>query len=646
MIIRVWGFLLVAGLLGAAPGHTQVRTVGATVTLDGIPPALPGEAPRLADYLQARPARSCGFSPQGAVLIRTRFGDAEQLHLVAQEGGARRQLTFGRDSVAWAAYSPEPARNGFAFLRDHEGDGRAQLYYQRTADPAPKMLSDGHSWNASPVWSTSGQEIAFSTTMRDSQSHDIFIVDPESGALPHLAVTGDASDWRALDWAFDDHLLLVLQSVSRSESHLFVVDLASGQRREIDPSTGPVSIRDARFAHDGRGVYYISDAYGEFGQLRHIDLFTGQKTALSEHIPFDIDALAISRDGRLLAFTSNEGGTARLNLLDLAAHQDLIPPALPAAGVMQGLHFDADSKRLAFSLAAPNQPDDVYVLDLATNRLSAWTHSEAGPVDSAKFVLPRLLNVPTFDRDASRAREIPTYLYVAAGLPRHPVLLDLESGPQEQFRPGFDPWIQYLVNELGYAVVAPNLRGSPGLGKGYLAAGRGALREDAVKDIGALLVWLRAQHDLDAQRVVVLGRGYGAALALATLATYPERVRGAVSLSGISDLVEWLGGLNADTQAERRAEFGDERDLGMRAVLRRLSPLSNLNRISRPLLVAHGKNDHEVPLAQSEELVAVARTRSIPVWYLVANDQGQNFRGTSAEELLLRTLTQFLGFVP
>jgi dipeptidyl aminopeptidase/acylaminoacyl peptidase len=645
MIIRVSIFFLILGLLGAS-GHTEIRNIGSTVTMDGIPPAPPGEASHLADYLHARPARAEGFSPQGAVLVRTRFGDSEQLHLVSQEGGARRQLTFGPDSVTWAAYSSDPARNGFAFLKDHDGDGREQLYYQRTGEPAPRLLSDGRSRIFAPVWSTSGREIAFSTTMRDGQSHDIFMVDPDAGAPPHLVVAGDASDWRALDFAVDDHLLLVLKTVSRSESHLFVVDLASGQRRELDPSASPVSISDARLAHDGQGVYYLSDGYGEFYQLRLINIFTGQKTALSEHIPFDIDALALSRDGRLLAFTSNERGTSRLNLLDLGAHQDLVPPTMPFAGVMHALSFDADSKHLLFSLAAPNHPEDAYVLDVAANRLSAWTHSETGPVDSAKFVLPRLVNVPTFDRDSSRTRDIPTYLYAPAGAAKHPILLDLETGPQEQFRPGFDPWIGYLVNEVGCAVVVPNLRGSPGLGKTYRAAGLGALREDAIKDIGALLVWLRAQHDLDAQRVIVLGRGYGAALALATLATFPERVRGGVALSGVSDLVEWLAGRNADIQGERRAEFGDERDLNMRAVLRRLSPLTNLDRISRPLLVVHGKNDREVPLAQAEQLVAAARSRSIPVWYMTLNDEGQKIRGTPADELFLRTLTQFLGFVP
>jgi dipeptidyl aminopeptidase/acylaminoacyl peptidase len=645
-MIRTLGTFWLLGLLGTATWSAEVRPVGATVTLDGIPPAAPGEAARLADYLQARPARSCGFSPQGAILIRTRFGDSEQLHLVEKEGGARRQLTFGHDPVGWAAYSPDPARNAIAFLKDLQGDGRYQLYYQHTGEAVARMVSDGHSQNAAPVWSSTGREIAFGSTARDGQSHDIMIVDPESGVPAHLVMAGDASDWRALDFAFDDHLLLVLQTVSRSEGHLFVIDLASGLRRELDPSPTPASIKDARLAHDGQGVYYISNAYGDFDQLRFINLFSGQKSALSEHIAFDIDALALSRDGHLLAFTSNELGNSRLSLVDVVTHQDLIPPNLPFQGVMQGLAIDTDGKRVMFSLAAPNHPDDVYVLDVAPNHLAAWTHSESGPLDSTKFVMPRLVGVPTFDHDSARTREIQTFVYAPAGSDKHPVIVALEAGPEAQFRPGFDPWIEYLVHEQGYAVVAPNLRGSPGLGKSYVAAGQGILREDAIKDLGALLVWLRAQHDLDGQRVVLSGHGYGAALALATFATFPDRVRGAISVSGVSDYIEWLGGMSPDTQALRRAEFGDERDLAMRSVLRHLSPLSNLDRINRPLLIVHGRNDREVPLAQAEELVAVARSRSIPVWYLVANDQGGEIRGSASEETFLRIFTQFLGALP
>ena len=590
MNIRVCGFFLIAGLFGAAQ---------ASVTLDGIPPAAPGSIGRLADYLQARPARSLGFSPQGALLIRTRFGDSEQLHTIAQEGGARRQLTFGRISVDWAAFSPDPVRNAFAFLKMADDGAREQLYYQRLDEPSARLVGDGRADNFAPLWSCAGREIAYSSTERDGHSHDIVIVDPDSSALPRLIVTGDGYDWRPLDWAPDDHLLLVLQTISRSESHLFLIDLASGQRRELDPSTSPASIKEAHFAHDGQGVYYLSDAYGDYDQLRYINIFTGQKTALSERIAFDIGAMALSHDGRLLAFTSNEGSMDRLNLLDLVSHQDLIPPTLPFTGVIHGLGFDADGKRLVFSMEAPNQPEDVFVFDIAANRLTPWTRSEVGPVDSAKFVLPRLVNVPTFDHDIGRGRGIPTYVYEGVGDGKRPVLLALEAGPEQEFRPGFDPWIQYLAHEQGYTVM-----------------------------------------------VTVYGRGYGAALALAALDNFPDRVRGGVALNGISDFVEWLDTLNPDIQTERRAEYGDERDLSMRAVLRRLSPISNIARITRPLLVVQGKNDREIPLAQSEELVAVARSRSIPVWYLIANDSGHEIRGTPAEESFLRVLAQFLGSLP
>jgi dipeptidyl aminopeptidase/acylaminoacyl peptidase len=646
MMIRFCVFWLAAACTAAVSAAAQPRNLGASVTLDGIPEGVAAAPLRLADYLQSRPARVLGFSPQGQLLIRSRFGYAEQLHLVTRAEGARRQLTFGQDPVAYAAFSPDPQRSAFVYLRDRDGDASFQLYYQRLAEPGARMLSDASAQNSSPVWSSSGHEVAFTSTASDGQSHDILVVDPESGALPRLVAGGEGADWRALDWAIDDHLLLVKKTVSRNESHLYLVDLGNGQRRELDPLSSPVSISDARLAHDGQGVYYISDAYGEFSQVRYLNIFTGQKAAMSDNGHFDAGELALSRDGRYLAFTSNEGGSDRLNLVDLVAHQDLTPPRLPFAGLIRGICFDADSKRLAFSLAAPTQPDDAFVLDIATNSLTAWTHSEAGPVDVASFITPHLVEVPTFDRDALHAREIPTYVYEPAGSARHPVLIALEGGPEQQFRPDFDPWIQYLVKEQGLTVVAPNLRGSHGYGKSYAAAGMGLLREDAIKDIGALLVWVRARRDLDGHRVLISGRGYGATLALTTLVNYSDHVRGAVALGGISDLVGWLGGANTGMQAQRRALFGDERDLQTRAALRRLSPLGNVDRITRPLLIAHGRNDREVPLEQSDQLVAAARSHNVPVWYLVANGQGHDLAGNPAYDEFLRTFARFIAALP
>ncbi len=638
--------LLAAPLLSGTPAAfaaVPVRFERGDLIFDHIPEPAPGLSEKLDAYLNARQATPLGFSPKGELLISTRFGDVDQLHLVERPGGERRQLTFLRDPITQAAFSPDPAaRDAFVYLKDEGGNEKTQLYYQRLGEPGAKRLTDGKSRNGAPVWSNSGHAIAFFSNARDGASYDIDIVEPESGSLPRLAVTGDTAAWYPLDWSPDDSKLLVLKYVSISDAYLYVVDLGTGQKHEVEATPAKVGIAGARFSRDGQGVYVISNHDGEFEQLRYINLYTGEKTLISGRISWDVEELAISRDGHYLAYTSNEGGTDKLNVVDLRAHQDLIPPRLPAAGIVDSLSFDAAGGRLAFGFAAANRPRDAYVLDIAKNTLEEWTASEAGAVDPAKFVTPRLTHFPTFDRVDGQDREIPVYIYEPPTPGRHPVLIVLHDGPESQFRPGFDPWLQYVVNDLGYAVVAPNVRGSSGYGKSYLALDNGMLREDAVKDVGALLVWLGLQNSFDAKHIVVSGESYGGFLALATLVNFSDRLRGGVDLSGITDFVGYLTNIAPYAQDQRRAEYGDERDPDMRSFLRRISPLTNTDRITRPILIVHGKNDPRVPLSEAEQIVYGLRNKGTDVWYLQAGDEGHGLRRKTSRDAYYRTFAQFL----
>jgi dipeptidyl aminopeptidase/acylaminoacyl peptidase len=618
------------------------RVERGNLIFDNIPEPTAGLTEKLDAYLSARQATPLGFSPKGQLLIATRFGDVDQLHLVERPGSERRQLTFLREPITQAAFSPGPGRSAYVYLEDESGNEKTQIYYQRLGEPGAKLLTDGKSLNGGPVWSNAGREVAYFSTARDGLSYDIDIAEPEGGALPRLAVTGDGAAWYPLDWSPDDRKLLVLKYVSISEAYLYVVDLGTGQKREVEPAPSKVGIAGAKFSRDGQGVYLISDRDGEFAQLRYVNLFTGEKTVISGRLPWDIEELAISRDGHYLAYVSNEAGTDKLNVLDLRAHQDLIPPKLPAAGIINSLSFDAEGGRLSFGFAAPNRPRDAYVLDVATNHLEAWTHSEAGAVDLAKFVTPRLAQCPTFDRTDGRERQMPVYIYEPPTPGPHPVLIVLHGGPESQFRPGFDPWLQYVVNELGYAVVAPNVRGSSGYGKTYLALDNGILREDAVKDVGALLVWLSLQTAFDSKHVVVSGESYGGYLTLATLVNFGERLRGGVDLAGIPDFVSYLTGTAPYNQAQRRAEYGDERDPDMRAFLRRISPLTNAERITRPLLIVQGRNDPRVPFNEAEQMVYRLRSKGGEVWYLQAGDEGHNLRKKPDRDAYYRTFAQFL----
>lgn len=635
--------LLTATLLLARPGLTATRIEHGTLTFDNIPAAPAELSEGLDGYLSARQAAPLGWSPKGQLLIATRFGDVDQLHLVEHAAGARRQLTFMREPINRAAFSPDPGRSAFAYLKDMGGNENSQLYYQRIGQAA-KLITDGKSQNGSPVWSNTGREIAFTSNSRDGVNYDIDIVDPESGNLPRLALAGDNSGaaWRVLDWSPDDRKLLVLKSVSVADCYLYVVDLSNGQKREVEPSSAKVGISAAKFSRDGQGVYLISDREAEFARLRYVNLFSNDKSVLSNHILWDIEELAISRDGHYLAYVSNEAGVSKLNLLDLRNRQDLNAPRMPGPGIISSLSFDADSKRLAFGFSAANRPQDAYVLELADNRLEAWTSSETGAADAGKFAVARLAQFPTFDRVDGKARQIPVFIYEPAGSGPHPVLIDLHGGPEGQFRPYFSAWLQYVVNELGFAVVAPNVRGSSGYGKSYLALDNGVLREDAVKDVGALIVWIGLQSNFDAKHVVVSGGSYGGYLSLATLVNYSDRLRGAVDVSGIVDFVSFLTNTAPYRQNQRRAEYGDERDPEMRSFLRRISPLTNADRISKPLLVVHGKNDPRVPLSEAELIVNKLRAKGGTVWYLLAADEGHGYQKKQNRDAYFATFAQFL----
>jgi dipeptidyl aminopeptidase/acylaminoacyl peptidase len=631
--------LLAAPLLITSQAFCFSRVERGNLTFENVPESTTELTAKLGDYLNARQATPLGWTPKGQLLISTRFGDSDQLHLVAQAAGARRQLTFLQEPVTEAAFSPDPERSAYVFLKDEGGNENSQLYYQKLGDPAVKMLTDGKSKNGGPRWANSGREVAFYSTARDGRSYDIYIADPESEAAPRLAVVGDNSGaaWSVLDWSPDDTKLLVLKQVSVAEGYLYLVDLGSGQRREVEPSPSKVGIAAAQFTRDGQGVYLISDRESEYFRLRRVNLFTSEKTVVSDNLPWDVEEFAVSRDGHYLAYLSNEAGFGKINLLDLRSRQDLTPPLLPSPGVISSLSFDAEGKRLAFGFASANQPKDAYVLDIADNRLEPWTRSEAGNVDLAKFVLPRLMQFPTFDRIDGKGRQEPMYVYEPATPGPHPVLISLHGGPESQFRPGFDPWIQYVVNELGFTVLAPNVRGSSGYGRNYMALDNGMLREDAVKDVGALLVWIGLHSAFDAKHVVVAGDSYGGFLTLAALVNYGDRLRGGVVLSGIVSFVSFLA--NATPY---RQEYGDERDPEMRSFLRGISPLANADRITRPLLVVHGKNDPRVPVLEAEQIVNRLRAKGGEVWYLLAADEGHGYQKKQNLDAYHATFAQFL----
>jgi len=574
-------------------------------------------------YQFARGAVLAGWTPAGHITISTRFGNTNQLHVVDHPMGARRQITFFDEPINGGSWSPTGARKGVVFLHDAGGNENFQVEYLDPEHPDAVRLTDGKGRASSGVWSPDGTKYAFQWTVRNGVVSDVYIDDPLDRRAPDLVFEAPEVGWNAVDWSPDGKSLLLIHFVSANESYLWVYDLATREKREIEPAKVKAA-RGGNFSRDGEGVYFTSDLGSEFRTLRYADLATRKITPLTDHIKWDVDNFVLSRDGRYLAYLVNEDGVSRLGVMDLVQHADLIPPQLPF-GVIGSMDFDPASKRLAFSLQTPSQPSDVFVWTLADGGFERWTESEIGPLDAKALLAPTLVHYPTFDKANGKPREIPAWLYKPAGPGPHPVLINIHGGPESQVQPIFSASVQQWAAELDYAVIQPNVRGSSGYGKTYLALDNGFKREDSVKDIGALLDWIATQPDLDAKRVVVIGGSYGGYMVLASMTHYNDRLRGAIDIVGISNFVTFLESTAEYRRDLRRPEYGDERDPKMREFMQKISPLSNVGKINKPMLIVQGQNDPRVPVTESEQMVAKIRANGGEVWYLVGLNEGHGF---------------------
>jgi len=593
------------------------------LVVEGVP-AIPAELRRdVARYLEFRAATFQGWHPiRREMLITTRFADTPQLHLVKTPGGARKQLTFGTEPVGAARFRPK-AGDFVVYSQDAGGGEFYQLYRLDLADGRTTLLTDGKSRNTGARFSNGGTQLAYTSTRRTGRDNDIWIMLPHDSKTDRLLCENTGGGWSVLDWSPDDSLLLVLQYVSINESYLHLVDARTGKRSQLTPpSREKTAYGHARFAKDGKAVYATSDDDSEFQQLVRIELKDGRQTTLAANITWDVEEFEQSPDGKVIAFVTNESGASTLNLIEAKNGKPLTKPSLPL-GTVSNLEWHANSRDLAFNLSYAKSPSDVYSLDLKTGQMERWTESETGGLNPDGFVEPELLKLSSFDG-----------LLISAIVYRpdpkkfpgpRPVIISIHGGPEGQSRPIFQARNNYYLNELGVAIVYPNVRGSAGYGKTFLTKDNGFKREDSVRDIATVIAWIGRQPEFDRNRLAVTGGSYGGYMSLACMVMYGDILRCGVDVVGISNFVTFLNNTQDYRRDLRRVEYGDERDPKMKEFLERISPANHAARIVKPLFVVQGKNDPRVPLSEAEQMVKAIRAAGGKVWYLMAQDEGHGF---------------------
>ncbi len=576
---------------------------------------------KLAPYTHVRAAGFRGWLPRDkGILISTRFADVTQIHKVESPKGARQQLTFFDEPVSGGYVCPDPKQPYFLFTKDSAGNELDQIYKCNYETGAYQLLSDGRARHRYVKWSNKGDTYTFASTMRNGRDFDIYIGTLD-GLKSFRRVLETEGYWSPADFSPGDTKLLVEHYISAEESHFYILDLKTQQLDEINPTKQKISYGSARWSHDGKGVYLVSDQFGDFKQLQYYDLTTKTIDILTKQIPWDIVDFEIAPDKDLIAFLSNEEGFIKLYFLDVPTRK--ITRARLPHGQIYNLHFKPDGGQLAFVMNRPTAPSDVYTLDLESKKYIRWTYSEVIGLDTADFVSPELIHYPTFDSVDNTPRMIPAFYYKPEKHePPYPVLIACHGGPASQSIPYFSTTIQFNLHELGIAYIAPNIRGSSGYGKTYKSLDNGYQREDAVRDIGALLDWIEQQPELDASRVAIRGGSYGGYMVLASMVHYGDRIRCGIDSYGISNFVTFLQTTGEYRQELRRREYGDERDPEMREFLNSISPLTNAHKIMKPLFIVQGLHDPRVPVSEAEQIRDAVRTNDVNVWYLLAEDEG------------------------
>jgi dipeptidyl aminopeptidase/acylaminoacyl peptidase len=601
-------------------------------------PQIPAEiSDRLRQYQSVRTAIFHGWAPDGqGVLIATRFGNTMQLHRVYEPGGRREQITFFEEPVT--GHTLRAATDGALLIAMSQGGSEQdQVYLFEPRTGLATRLTDGRSRNQVQAVSRDGTKIVIASNERNGRDTDLFVADPRAARSMHPLFSAPGQFWNAQDWSPDMSHLLMSRYVSINESYPAILDVATGEKKEIPSGAqGPNAFGPMRYAADSKSVYLSSDARSEFLQLARVDAETLKFSWLTDDLKWDVEEVAVDPHAGRVAFTVNEDGLSALYVLE----HDRPKRMSVEPGVITGMEFSPDGSKLGFSLARPDAPSDVFSLGLADGQLTRWTFSEVGGLDPSKFAKPTSIRFKSFD-----GREIPAFVFKPQGAsPARPagVLISIHGGPEGQYRPLFNGLDQFMVSELGLAVICPNVRGSSGYGKTYLKLDNAEKREDSVQDIGALLDWVATQPDLDARRVAVMGGSYGGYMVLASLTHYSNRIRAGIDIVGVASFNTMLKTTSAYRRDLRRAEYGDERDPKMKAFFTRIDPLNNAQNIHSALLVAHGRNDPRVPFTEAQQIVAKVRANGKTVWTVYANNEGHGFQKKDNRDYLNAAIAMFL----
>jgi dipeptidyl aminopeptidase/acylaminoacyl peptidase len=572
--------------------------------------------PDLRALLELRVAVPAGFDDAGEdLLVLSNLPGTMQLFQVSAGGGPLEQLTDLPEPVA-GVFVPGSGR--ILLQMDVGGNERHQLYLVDAvpgAEPEP-LVVEPDLLHRSPQLSRDGRLLAYGCNRRTGSDFDVWVRDLESGEERLVFDLGGWCD--PVGFSPDGRLLGVIRLSERpGDDDLYLVSVEDGGLVHVTPHEDEASFGPPAWLPEGDAFYFAASAGRDTAGIARYEVAAGTWEYVLED-EWDL-ACRIDEAGRGLLVHANADGYSRLELRDPRTLERRSEVPLPGRGVVSDVHFTRDGSRLAFGFTSPLVPGDVWVHDPAAGTTERRTRSP-GDVSEQGLREPSLHRFASFDRES-----VPVFLYEPADVDGPaPVVVMIHGGPEAQLRPIFSPLAQFFAG-AGYAVAAPNVRGSTGYGKRYEHLDDVRLRLDSVRDLVSLHDWLAdAPERFDAARVVLYGGSYGGYMVLAGLAFHPGRWAAGIEIVGISSLVTFLEHTADWRRAFREREYGSlEHD---RAFLEEISPITHVDRIRAPLFIVHGANDPRVPVGEARQIHEALTARGTRCELLVYDDEGHGLQ--------------------
>ncbi|CAN5277499.1 S9 family peptidase [soil metagenome] len=608
-------------------------------------------------YLNIRSAGSPTFSPDGKrIAFLTNITGTSQIWFVDAAGGYPEQMTSYADNVSFVRWSQKG--NGLIFGKASGGDENTQFFWMSNDGAEIKQLTNAPKirHNFGDI-SEDGTKIYYSSNKRNAEFFDIYSMNL-ADSKEELIYQQDGSNSFAAADAFGRKIIVSRSGTEFSlDNNLYLIDVESKKEILLTPHKDSAQFGNVNFTADG--IVFAHNDKREFyslAQLRQKNASgddwsdANREVKILDETNWDIDNIEMQTYGSTLAYTINREGFSELYLRKYETNgKPLITVfankseavKLPANGIVGGLTFSDDGKRLAFTFSNAKQNGDIWIYDLEKKSFTQVTKSSRSGIPQSSFVEPQLIKYKTFDGKEISAwyyKPIDQYGFVLTGgvgknNPRNtdsnktsttkfnlnlPVIVSVHGGPEGQERPGFNPLYQYYLSR-GYAILATNVRGSTGYGKTFTHLDDVRLREDSVKDLAYSVEWLKA-NGADSKRIAVMGGSYGGYMTLAAITLYPDLWAAAVDTVGISNWESFLKNTSGYRRRQREVEYGMlDKDIDF---LRSISPIAKVDRIKCPLFVIQGKNDPRVPYTEAEQIVKAIRDKGGIVEYKLFDDEG------------------------